>query len=105
MGKRALPFALVLIIGGLVPGFLRAQVDYSTATLKGTVFDPQGLAVAGATVNVTNPGTGWSRVLRTGDQGTYFVPVLPPGALQDKRTSSGIRQHHGPGNRVGRRDS
>ncbi|MDT8066889.1 MAG: carboxypeptidase-like regulatory domain-containing protein [Terriglobia bacterium] len=57
-----------------------AQVDYSTATLKGRIFDPQQLAVSGATVTITSPSTAWTRVVRTGGDGSYIAPLLSPGA-------------------------
>jgi hypothetical protein len=55
----------------------KAQVD--TATLSGTVSDPQGLAVRGATLTVTNAGTGAVRTAVSGDGGRYTVVGLPPG--------------------------
>ena len=56
-----------------------AQVDYSTATLRGTVVDPQGAVVAGATVTVSNPSTGIVRTTKSGSDGAYRVQALPPG--------------------------
>ncbi|HKD14841.1 MAG TPA: carboxypeptidase regulatory-like domain-containing protein [Candidatus Angelobacter sp.] len=55
-----------------------AQVDYSTATLRGTVTDPQGAVVPGATVTVTNPATGITRTTKSVADGSYQVPALPP---------------------------
>lgn len=59
-----------------------AQVDYSTATLKGTVVDPQGAVVSGATVTVTNNATGIKRTTRSGSDGSYQLAALPPGTYQ-----------------------
>ena len=55
----------------------RAQVD--TATLSGTVSDPQGLAVRGAKLTITNAGTGAERTVVSDDAGRYKVVGLPPG--------------------------
>src|SRR5260370_40884535 len=65
-------------------GFLSAyaQVDYATGTLRGTVLDPQGAVVAGATVTVTNPSTGITKTVKTGGDGAYRGPALPPGTIQ-----------------------
>jgi Carboxypeptidase regulatory-like domain/TonB-dependent Receptor Plug Domain len=65
-------------------GFLSAyaQVDYATATLRGTVLDPQGAVVAGATVTVTNPSRGITKTAKTGGDGTYRVAALPPGSYE-----------------------
>lgn len=56
---------------------LSAQVN--TATLSGTVTDPQGLAVKGATVTVTSAATGAQRTANVGDDGRYSLVGLPPG--------------------------
>ncbi len=58
---------------------LTGQVDYSTATLKGTVFDPQELLVAGARVSVASPDTGWTKSVQTATDGAYRFPSLAPG--------------------------
>jgi hypothetical protein len=59
-----------------------AQVDSSTATLKGSVVDPQGAVVAGATVTVTNTATGISKSVKTQEDGAYQITALPPGTYQ-----------------------
>jgi hypothetical protein len=73
-------FILLLGFLGSVPVY--GQVDYSTATLKGTVMDPQGAVMPGVTVTATNSKTGISRSAQTGPQGRYQVPALPPGPYQ-----------------------
>jgi Carboxypeptidase regulatory-like domain/TonB-dependent Receptor Plug Domain len=65
-----------VLLAGL-PAF--AQVDYSTATLKGTVLDPNGAVIAGATVTATNPNTGITKSTKTGGDGSYRIGALPPG--------------------------
>src|SRR5215467_10186065 len=66
----------------LASAIANAQVDYSTATLRGTVMDPQGAVVSGATVTVTNPSTGLTKSAKTGGAGAYRIPALPPGTYQ-----------------------
>src|SRR5580693_29603 len=58
-------------------GVAMAQVN--TATLSGTVTDPQGLGVRGAKVTIVNAGTGAERTAETDDAGRYKVVGLPPG--------------------------
>ena len=65
----------VLIFGCAALAF--AQVN--TATLSGTVVDPQGLAVKGAKVTVTNADTGAEREAVADDAGAYNLVGLPPG--------------------------
>jgi hypothetical protein len=78
--------AFILTMCAPLPG----QVDYSTATLKGTIFDPQGLPIMGASVIVSNPGTGWNHALQTGSDGMYRVPLLPPGSYKIQIEASGF---------------
>jgi Carboxypeptidase regulatory-like domain len=59
-----------------------AQVDYSTATLKGTVLDVQGGGVPGATVTITNPATGLTKTQKSGPEGGYQFPLLPVGTYE-----------------------
>ncbi len=64
---------LVLSCAALVS----AQVN--TATLSGTVVDPQGLPVKGAKVTMTNAGTGAQRTALSDDNGSYNLVGLTPG--------------------------
>jgi outer membrane receptor protein involved in Fe transport len=64
-----------------------APAQVNTATLSGTVSDPQGLPVKGATVTLTNAGTGAQRTSVTDDDGRYGLIGLPPG--QYKMTVDG----------------
>jgi hypothetical protein len=69
MMRRLLP---VLLLGPLA-----AQTF--TARLAGTVTDPSGAAVPGATVTARRAGTDIRFPARTGTDGRYNLPLLPPG--------------------------
>ncbi len=56
-----------------------AQAQASTADLGGTVTDPNGSVVPGATVTVKNSSTGITRTVTASDDGTYQILSLPPG--------------------------
>jgi len=56
-----------------------ASAQVNTATLSGTVSDPQGLPVKGAKVTMTNASTGAQRTSITDDGGRYNLVGLPPG--------------------------
>src|ERR1700690_1643717 len=73
---------IVLFFGntGLLP--VCAQVDYATAILRGTTYDPQGAVVPAATVIVTNPTRRISQSQNTASDGTYQVQALAPGTYE-----------------------
>ena len=51
----------------------------TTGTISGTITDPSGAVVAGATITVTNPATGAERSVTSNEQGAFDVPALQPG--------------------------
>ena len=67
--------ALALFVAVLVP-VASAQFN---AAIQGTVTDPSGAVVPGATVTATNLATGVSRTTVTTDAGLYRIVGLPPG--------------------------
>ena len=67
---------------------LHAQV---TAAISGTVEDPSGTAVQGATVTVKSVETGASRVTTTDSSGHYTVLSLPLGLQEVKSEKAGFK--------------
>lgn len=61
-----------------------AGAQVNTSTLSGTVMDPQGLAVKGAQVTVTNVKTGAARSTTANDDGHYSLVGLAPGTYSVK---------------------
>jgi carboxypeptidase family protein len=80
-------FLLLLSLGISIP--LLAQTD--TARLTGTVTDPNGAVVAGATVTVTNLGTQRAVTVQSDQVGNYVVAALPPGQYQVELKQTGFR--------------
>jgi hypothetical protein len=69
-------FSCVIVVSVLLfsASLLHAQVD--TGSISGTVTDASGAVLKGATVTLTNEGTGAELTTTTGDSGTYtFSPV------------------------------
>src|SRR5215813_12759973 len=62
-----------------------------TATLRGTVKDPQGNVVPGATVTLSNVGTKTSRTT-TSDLGTYSFELVPVGDYQIEVEGRGFKK-------------
>ena len=59
---------------------ISTSAQVTTADVTGTVTDSSGQLVAGATVTVSNPKTGFSRTTTTNDSGTFRLTELPPDA-------------------------
>ena len=62
-----------------------------TASILGTVLDPSGASIAGATVTVRNTATGLTRSLKSDVQGRYLVSDLPIGAYEVEGTQPGFQ--------------
>src|SRR5437899_11309887 len=78
VSPRSLLVAAMLFL--LVQGWAAmTSAQVNTATLSGTVSDPQGLPVKGAKVTMTNAATGALRTSVTDDSGRYNLVGLPPG--------------------------
>src|SRR5207244_7539231 len=74
---------LILLFAALLMFFTGATaLAQSTATLQGTVLDPQGGAVPDAKVTVRNAATGVERNTQTDSAGYFQVPSLPVGAYR-----------------------
>jgi hypothetical protein len=69
--------ALVCLVVVLTAATVAAQQD--AATITGEVTDPSGAVFPGATVTVTNVGTGIALTTVTNASGLYTLPGLRPG--------------------------
>jgi len=56
------------------------QASAINGEITGTVTDPSGAAIAGATVQVTNQGTGFKQTAKSTDAGLYRFTLLPLGS-------------------------
>lgn len=63
----------------------------STGALTGTVSDPTGAVVAGAKVTATNEATAESRSVVSESDGTYRIPLLPPGRYRVEIGNTGFK--------------
>lgn len=69
----------VLAIGALSVIFAYTGVTQTTnGLITGTISDPTGAVVPGATITVTNLGTDLARSATSDDRGYYTIPQLPP---------------------------
>ena len=58
---------------------INGMAQINRANLNGTVTDPSGATVPGATVEVVAPDTGFTRQTTTGSSGVYSITSLPIG--------------------------
>src|SRR5258708_4613496 len=63
----------------------------STSNLSGSVTDPNGAVVVGATVVVKNPGNGQEYTATTGDKGEFTIPALNAGMYTVRITAQGFK--------------
>jgi hypothetical protein len=81
-------FVSVMLVLALV---VSAGAQKITGDISGTVTDPTGAAVAGASITVTNPATGLERTATTNDTGSYRFVELPPGRYRLSVTAQGFK--------------
>jgi len=80
---------VVMCIGILATsGFAQTT---GSATLRGTIKDPQGAIVRGATVTVTNERTSEERKATSNDDGAFTFSALTPGEYSLKIESAGFK--------------
>src|SRR5215831_15566976 len=64
----------------------------TTGRIAGTVKDPNGATVAGAEVTIKSLATYEERKVTTDAQGSYGVPLLPPGAYRVNVRANGFKR-------------
>jgi len=74
---KRVALGLVVVASLLLPRLAAAQAV--TGTILGTVTDTSGAAVPGATVTLTNSGTGLTRTVVSDSNGEFTAPSLPTG--------------------------
>jgi len=82
-------FGMLIVCGCTAP--MLAQ--FTTAQLSGTVLDPSGLPVAGASVTVREELTAYTRSTKTTASGEYLFPSLPPGSYEVTVEMSGFASY------------
>src|ERR1017187_7871715 len=78
LGLAAVSFGMVMICFAFVVGST-AFAQATNGTIAGTVVDPSGAAVAGASVKATSLETNDTRSAVTSKVGSYRIESVPPG--------------------------
>src|SRR6476469_787591 len=76
--RRSLSYSLsiLILVIGLSGLALRQK---TTGTIEGTVKDPKGAVVPGASVTVTGVSVGFSRTIQSNSEGFYRLVDVPAG--------------------------
>jgi carboxypeptidase family protein len=80
---------LVIRVDAVLP-----QASVSTSELRGLITDPNGGAVAGATITVTEATKGTTRTVKSDENGTYVFLSLQPGTYNMKVEAGGFVIHN-----------
>src|SRR5947209_15927895 len=90
---------------GLIPLFFSvfavvafAQSDLTAVT--GTIHDPTGAVVSGATVTIRNMATGAERKATTNAGGNYSIPSFPAGNIDMIVEAPGFKRYEQAGNNL-----
>ena len=84
----SLCFTLAFTLLILTPNVLTQTFK---ATVIGTITDPNGATVPGATVTITEQGTGRKQTVVTSEEGNFTITQLPPGKYDLRVESKGFK--------------
>jgi hypothetical protein len=87
------PRAVILLAACLVaiPGLAWGQAR-TEGELSGTVADPTGAMIPGATLTLTQASTGFTTTVTSSSSGAYVFPDLQPGTYTLKASASGFAE-------------
>ncbi|MEW6360848.1 MAG: carboxypeptidase regulatory-like domain-containing protein [Pyrinomonadaceae bacterium] len=79
-------FSVIIAVSVSVLG----QSQATTGVIQGTVTDPNGAVLAGASITVKNVNTGFERTVSTNSDGFYSAPLLPLGKYRVTASANGF---------------
>jgi outer membrane receptor protein involved in Fe transport len=89
--KKVFMFVLALTLAMFATSVM-AQSS-TTGSIEGTVTDPNGAAVKGATISVTSPNLITPQAATSNDDGHYLISALPPGKYKVAVDASGFGKY------------
>src|SRR5437773_10068850 len=84
MNRISLRKIYLVVVAAVISGSLAWAQELTTGTIVGIVRDESGALIPGASVSVTNKGTGAHRTALSSETGDFSIPGLLP-ALYDVR--------------------
>lgn len=88
--SRRLIGAAAMVCAALALAATTAWAQTITGSIRGTVTDPSGAVIAGASVTATNVATGVNTTTRTNKDGDYNIQFLPIGNYTVTVTATGF---------------
>ncbi len=88
--RNVITILVCVVCLSAAPSASLAQSQLGTGSISGTVSDSNGAVISGATVTITNTGTGLVRKLTTGDSGQFSAPALPVGKYAARVEKTGF---------------
>jgi hypothetical protein len=89
--RKLLAIAVLLCVAGTLLMTTAASAQEVTASIVGTITDPSGSAIKGATVTATSEERGTVWTAQTGDSGAYTITRLPVGGYKVRVEASGFQ--------------
>jgi hypothetical protein len=82
---------LCVLLCGCIIGTVNASAQTADTAILGTVTDPAGALIVGATVTATQPDIGVSRSATSNAEGLYGIRYLRPGQYVLEAKATGFR--------------
>lgn len=96
MNRVMMPAIVLAFVAFLSPRVSGAPLQASGSTggtVQGTVTDPSGAVVAGATVTLANPDVNYTQTVKTGSDGGFRLVNVPPNTYQIQISLSGFQTY------------
>ena len=94
VGRRVSLYILILSLGiTALPAWVAGQGLGSAGVVTGTVKDPSGAVIPGATVTIYNPVTGFERTASTDASGSFTFTNIPFNPYHLTVTAAGFTPH------------
>src|SRR5215471_4821626 len=90
-------YLFVFVFSALFSTAALAQTGAADGSIRGSVKDPSGSAIAVARVTARNVDTGFERANTTSAEGVFEVPLLPPGHYEIAINANGFAEFHQTG--------
>jgi len=95
MRRKVFIKSYLVFITSLMLAFIfvsNTSAQSGTATVRGTVLDPQGNAIAGVTVTLKNESKNFLRTQTTNASGGYVFTLVPPGTYTLEAETQGFKK-------------